>query len=329
MRRLHATGAMIAAVLLACALVSGGTTAAAGVRTKPGPPPVLPVHVRPEGFTIPGPNPRPGGPVTFRVTAEGAHGYWWNAYKLLNGATIEQFVEWLEKRSNPDPAVSLPAMQALYTNVEWAGGAKVYPNRPLELTQTLTPGTYYFGSLAIPGPQGGPEPADPMDRAAAMLARTGGEATAVEGEEPSVFGYLDVTDEYRPARQPQVDGTILMFEAQGRDVMIVPRDLPARGRLLVLNRTLQPQETVFMDLAPGATDRAIAAYFKAEREGAPLPPRPFYDSIGGMLSISPNKQIIMGYELPSGRYGIFSWLRDAYTGVDSAANGMHAVVTLR
>lgn len=329
------------AAALAVLLAVAGIGLAAPAQSAPAKPsrldpaPVLNVHVTPEGFVVPGPNPRPGGPVTFRVTAEGAHGYWWNVYKLLDGATIDQFVTWNAERGSDDPEVARAAMKNLYRYVEWSGGAKVYPGKPLELTQTLTPGTYYFGSLAIPGPQGAPEPAAaagggvPAEVAAPTPAGLPAAKAAVEAQEPSVFGWLDITEEYRPARLPRVDGLVYMTEAGGRDVMIAPRRLPAQGRVWVINHSRQPQETVFMDLRDGATHRDVRAYFDAQLDGRPLPPRPFGDSIGGMLALSPDKQIIMGYEMPADTYGLFSWLRDSDTLLDAAATGMTSVIDLR
>ncbi|MET8005449.1 hypothetical protein [Nonomuraea glycinis] len=271
-------------------------------------PPVLDVHVTQEGFTVPGPNPRPGGPVTFRVTAEGAAGYWWTAYKLRGDTTLPQFVEWMEQSASPDPAVALPALRSLYDNVDYSGGAKIHPGDTVELTQTLTPGIYYFGSQVAWGEQ----------------ARSAGAAA-----DPSPFGWLEVTDEVAPARSPSIDGVVYMGRIRNRNVIVAPASAPADGRLLVRNDTDQPQEVMFLELAPGATDRDIQEYFDAELEGRPLPPRPFYDSVGGMLALSPGKQLVLMTGLPPGRYGIFSWLRVPETGIDSAALGMHKVITLR
>ncbi|WP_378789499.1 hypothetical protein ACFMQL_37180 [Nonomuraea fastidiosa] len=242
------------------------------------------------------------------MTAEGAPGYWWTIYKLRNGATLQQFVEWMAQSASPDPAIALPAVRALYENVDYSGGAKIHPGDTVELTQNMTPGIYYFGSQAVWGAQ----------RAAAAPAAA-----------PSPFGWLEVTGEVAPARMPKIDGVVSMKRLHDRNIMLAPVSAPANGRLLVRNDTDQPQEAVFLELAPGATDRDIQEYFDAELEGRPLPPRPFYDSVGGMLALSPGKELVLKPGLPPGRYGIFSWLREPETGIDSAALGMHRVITLR
>ncbi|MDH2427232.1 hypothetical protein [Sphaerisporangium sp. TRM90804] len=332
--------AAAALLLLASFLVSalGAAPASAG-RVPLAAPPVLNVHVSPAGFVIPGANPRPRGPVTFRVTAEGAHGYWWTVYKLKNGATLTQFVDWITKSASPDMSVALPALRSLYDNVEYSGGAKVYPGNTVELTQTLTQGDYFFGSAAIPGPQvPGAAPSvkslveGRLDVDALKAAVPAGEApearTAAEPA-PSPFGWLQVTQENSPALPLPIDGVVYMGNLLGKDFMIASGSIPADGRLLVRNDSSQPQEAMFLELLPGATDRDIQAYFDAQLAGRPLPPRPFFDSIGGMLALSPGKQMMFSVHLPPGRYGVFSWLRIPETGIDACALGMHEIMTLR
>lgn len=288
-------------------------------------PPVLDIHVTPEGFTVPGPNPRPSGPVTFRVTAEGPTGYYWSAYKLLNGTTLVQFVEWMQQSNSPDPDVALPALRLLYQNVDYSGGAVIHPGKTIELTQTLTPGVYYFGSSPI----GGWQPTGAAAPSISDLAASGPSISALQSSEPSPFGWLEITEEVQRALPLPINGVVSMHRVGDRNFIAATTVMRANGRILVRNRTSQPQEAVFVELRPGATDRDIQEYFDAQREGRPLPPRPFFGNLGGMLALAPGKELLLSVDLPPGRYGVFSWLRDAETGIDSAALGMHRVVTLR
>lgn len=336
LRMLNALRLLAAATMLSLLMVAlHSTDAAARGEQRLPQAPVLDVTVTPEGFVIPGPNPRPGGPVTFRVTADGAHGYWWSAYRLRGDTTIDQFAEWMALSGSDDPEISLPALRNLYDNVEYSGGAKVYPSSPIELTQDLKPGIYYFGSQAIPGPQVDVAPQATTDDAPGAPASTDGPTAqrqavdALVDDPPSVFGYLEVTDERAPARPPRIDSAIYMGNAGDRDFLVSPGSMPADGNILVRNDSSQPQEAVFVELRPGATDRDIREYYEAQAEGRPLPERPFLDSIGGMLALAPDNQLILGIDLPPGRYAIMSFLRDPDTGLDGAATGMHRVVRLR
>ncbi|WP_378789501.1 hypothetical protein ACFMQL_37185 [Nonomuraea fastidiosa] len=54
--RIKPLSAVLAALVLFLVPIAGGAPAAAQGRPLP---PVLDVHITPEGFTVPGPNPRP------------------------------------------------------------------------------------------------------------------------------------------------------------------------------------------------------------------------------------------------------------------------------
>lgn len=256
-------------------------------------PPVLPITLTPEGFEIPGPNPRPAGPVTFKVDTPDPAGRFMGLGATRNGITFEQAMWLFWQSMSDDPAVAVPALQALYRDVEFFGGAGVFPSTaPLSVTIDLPPDTYY----------------------------------AIEGEH---FRQLQVTGPRRRARLPKIDGVIRMVvKRDGRSAFITPRIMRARGTYLVVNQSAQPQEAVFCGVAPTTTERTVQDYFDAVAAGED-PPNPLLTQVGGLMAISPGRTAILSFDFPPGRYSVLSFYRNPHTARKIAEEGMHRVVELR
>lgn len=303
-----ATAGAVAAFCLGPSGMAAGQPAGAVAGQPAGsspvqPPPVLPITLTMNGFSVPGPNPRPAGPVTFQFSAvPGPTGHWWTADTLNSGVTLAKATQDLDESYSSDPAVALPALRAFYSDLTFYGGVSVDAGSHLSLTETLDPGTYYLT-----------------------------DETATTGTTPpSTLGQaqLTVTAPYQPARVPPPDGSISATLSGGHQIIAAPAELPAAGRILLSDHTAQPQEFIVVQVQPGTTDQQIQAYFNAEQGGQPLPPDPFLATAGGMLAISPGRSAELGIAFQPGRYAVLSFVRDAQTGVEEALEGMHRVIIL-
>src|SRR4051812_48291419 len=87
-------------------VASARTTSDANLRLAPTP--VLSVNLTPQGFVLPGPNPRPAGLVTYHVTTQDPTGHYWATFSLKNGVTLEQVGQWFSEGELPDLSVSIP-----------------------------------------------------------------------------------------------------------------------------------------------------------------------------------------------------------------------------
>src|SRR4051812_42864298 len=94
--------------LLALTMSSGGTAVAAPVGP---PPPKLSITMTPDGFTIPGPNPRPGGYITFEVSTAVSGGQWLALMRPQPGVGFQQVMTEFIDAASPDPAVAMPALR--------------------------------------------------------------------------------------------------------------------------------------------------------------------------------------------------------------------------
>jgi hypothetical protein len=300
------TTAAAAVAAAAAATVLTGPSAVAGQQGGAGPrhdPPVLPITLTQNGFSVPGPDPRLAGPVTFDVTAAaGPTGHWWTVDTLRNGVTLAQATQDLDESYSSDPSVALPALRAFYSDMTFYGGLSIDPASHMSLTETLDPGGYYLSD---------------------ETATTGATPPATLGQ-----AQLQVTAPYAAAQMPLPDGLIDAQLSQGHQIFAAPADLPARGRVLLSNHTDQPQEFIFVQVQPGTSDQQIQAYFNAEVSGQTLPPDPFLATAGGMLAISPGRQAELGFAFRPGRYAVLSFVRDAQTGTENALEGMHRIITL-
>ncbi|MDG4820746.1 hypothetical protein O7635_02630 [Asanoa sp. WMMD1127] len=266
-------------------------------------PPVLPIEIGADGFAIPGPDPRRTGVVSFRIGTPDPAGYYWGIGRARDGITYERVQELERLSSSPDPAVSVPALRALYAAVEYCGGAGTFGGQaPITATMLLEPGDYQ------------------------ATART-----AAISPDPNAQVFLDsLRVARRPdiALPPRVDAVIRMVEdSAGRTTYALPERLPAHGTYLFVNETSQPHEAVFGGVGPTTTDEDVAAYFAAVRAGQ-RPPPVFLSRVGGLMAISPGRWLALTVDFTPGRYSVQSFYRNPDTGVGRAYEGMHRVVDL-
>ncbi|MFA1548305.1 hypothetical protein [Actinomadura chokoriensis] len=298
------TAALAAPLLLAvpaAAPAAGASTAAA----RSGPQ-TVPVEVTGDGFCAPGPDPRPPGPITFRVSTPDPAGHWWAVMRLRGEVTMDQVRQEFAESYSPDPAVSLPAIRAIYRDVDFRGGASVTPDAPVSVTSAFEPGTYYMSDTALEGATDG-----------CGTGRTHLQRFRVAG----------------PSRwTPPLSGETVIrarTTADGGQRFDMPRSWPSRASVVVRNQAEQPHEVIIVGVAPGTTDADVAAYFDALRNGDTSAPNPFGATVGGMLAISPGRTASFRIDLRPGRYCVLSFVRNPRTGVKSALEGMYTTVTVR
>ncbi|OLT37072.1 hypothetical protein BJF79_30240 [Actinomadura sp. CNU-125] len=279
------------ALTVTSGLVPGGSgRAEAATAGLFDPPPVLDIELTDEGFAFPAPNPRPAGLVTIRATTPVPAGHFMGLGAARNGISLEEGMRLFWMSQSPDPEVAIPALRALYRDVEFFGGTGVFPGTdPIAATVHLPADTYY----GIDGP---------------------------------IVETLNVSDEYRPAMPPRVHGAVRMVEHGDRTRFRAPRKMRAKGSYLVVNHTSQPQECVFVGVAPGTTDRDIQDYYDAP-EGE-KPPYPLQTQVGGLMAMSTGHMAVLHYDFPPGLYAILSFYRNPDTAVKRAEEGMHQVVEL-
>ncbi|WP_283133453.1 hypothetical protein [Rhizohabitans arisaemae] len=276
-----------AAVLAAGVFVPAGTAQAAGDDR----PPVLEITVDAQGFTFPGPNPRPAGPVTLKVSTPDQEGRFLGLGQLRNGIGLQEAMGLFWNSQSPDPAVAIPALRRLYRDVEFFGGAGVFPaTSPLSVTLNLRPGTYY-------------------------------------GMEGATIRELQVTRPYHHVRKPRVDGVIRMVRYGDKTRFVLPARMKAKGSYLVVNQTDQPQEAVFVQVPEGTTTADVQAFLDAERNGQNPPPL-LGTQVGGLMAISPGHSAVLEFDFPAATYSMLSFYRNPDTAVKRAYEGMHRVTRL-
>ncbi|GII80970.1 hypothetical protein Sru01_59520 [Sphaerisporangium rufum] len=266
----------------------GGAPAAA---SRPGPPPVLDLPVSAQGFAVPGPNPRPSGPVTFRVSTTEAECMLLALFRVKPGATFEEMKKAFDDVESKDPAIYLQGLRDQYRTTTFAGGAQVYPGRPVTLTVSLEPGTYYM----------------------VAASSTGGVGVQT----------LEVSAERGTAVLPRYDAVIRFVQAGDRARLVLPRRLPAGGTFLIRNDSALPQEAIFAPTVPGTTYRTVQNYFDALRAGATLPPNPLHQNAAGLLAIDPGRFAVFHADFTPWRYSLLSFLAEPEHGEQQAYLGLH------
>jgi hypothetical protein len=265
-------------------------------------PPVLPVTVTNDGFSVPGPNPRPAGLATFQVRTPDKTGHWLSLFRLNRGVTLEQAMREFYDSASSDPAVALPALRALYRDVDFQGGTAVFSTSPVGFTRLLTAGTYYL--VETP-----PVP--------------------VPGRPPFYLQTLEVAGPVRATLPPRIDAAVSMAQLRGRPTFLTRSTLPAQGGILVSNLTFEPAELIILHVSPDTTDADVQAYFDALRNGEDPASSPLGAAGAGLLAISPGRSAVLHVDLPGGRYVLVSFLRNPDTGLPRAWEGFHKVVSLR
>lgn len=301
--------ALLAAAVPATALAVGGTAQAVTARHaathRDAPPaPAVSLSLNPNTPFAISPNPRPAGPVTFRVSSGDGADHWFSGLVFNPGVTSQQAIQEIQNSFSPDPTVALPALQAVYRDITFAGGLSVTSSSPSWFTENLSPAAYQM-SDAPPG---------------AENSTSGARYTALQVNAPS-----------QRAAWPHFDAVLSVRENGGSASFLAPNRLPAHGAFLAVNprRNAQPYEFLLRQLLPGTTHAQLQAYLTAKGQGQPLPPSPFATSEQqGLLPISPGIASVFHADFTPGTYALLTYVRDPATGVGRAYEGTFKIVTL-
>jgi hypothetical protein len=276
-----------------------GTRVAA--KTWPAPPTVE-INTTKDGFCVPGPDPRPAGPVTFRVSTPETGPRWWQVMRLRGSATIAQVKQEYADSASTDPAVALPALRAIYRDVDFHGGTSVVADRPVSVTTELEQGTYYASDTALEGAT------DDCGTGRTHLQRL-----HAVGQPP------------RPSGRVPVNARVDAVVTDAGQRFVAPSTFPSHASIRVRNRAHQPHELIVIGVRPGTTDRDVSAFFGGDTSV----PNPFLTVAGGMLAISPGREAVFRIDLPPGQYCLLSFVKNPNTGIKSAIEGMHKTISVR
>ena len=266
--------------------------------------PVLEIEATADGFAVPEPDPRPAGPVVFRVSTPDEDGHKWGVFALRGTSSLESFLEDLVRSFSWDPAVKAEGSAGVNRQGRLLGGVNVYAEYPPhEFRAVLTEGTYYF-----------------LDYDDVVRPCLADRVRALR-----VTGRAD-TD---PAPAGGVDAVIEAVGEGAGERYEMPDELPCRGRALLRNHNDHPQEAVFGRLLPGTTDEELVAWMEAYKSGGKPDKDVFTGSPSGFMPVSGGEQAVIGYDLPPGPYAVFSFSRNPVTGAPGAFGGMRKIVTLR
>lgn len=286
-------------------------------------PSTLSINLTAAGFTIPGPNPRPAGPVTIRVTTPDKIGHYLYTAQLRGSTTVQDVQEWSQEINGSNLALHLRATHLLYKNVDYTGGVVVYPATPATFTIDLKPGLYYFYDT--------PAYSDSDAAATHLPARSGLVQTMAAFSGPSHLNGLQVVasgGQAPAAKSPHVDGVIHLVMQNGQPRFQVPASLPRDGTFLVRSDINQPAQAIFRQVPAGYTNTELQTYFSAVMAGGATPASPLSSSPGGITSISPGNSIIVHLDFPAATYAVLSFLEDPSNGVHRAYEGLHQIVVM-
>jgi hypothetical protein len=305
LRRFSTVGALLVApALLVGAPAKAQATAAA---TKPAVRPASQHAVRtldvvgsPIGFTAP--SRRRAGIATFRVSTTDPAGIRLGLFRLRPGVPLDRFVGHLRQTLTGERDEAVVAGRQVSREAVLLGGVATEPGSPAAFTQVLRAGTYHLIDYEDIE-EGGP-----------------GRPVAVH---PLVV--TDSIDHDQPARP---DALIRMVETPRGPRFHAPRELRSGESVLITNLSAQLDEAIFMPVRPGTTSAEVQRFFEAAENGE-WPESPFVGVPRGMPVIAPGQSAVLGPELPPGEYALVSWVFDLDNGAARAAQGMHALVTVR
>jgi hypothetical protein len=338
--RQHVRLAMVAAVLIVGGIVAATVAASASssqppaASSPPAPttvsqqhtttPSTMSINLTAAGFTIPGPNPRPAGPVTIRVSTPDKIGHYLYTAQLRGSTTVADVSQWSAAINGSNMAAHLKAVHLLYKNVDYTGGVVVYPATPASFTIDLKPGLYYFYDT--------PAYNDTDDDAAIHLPAGAGQVqTMAAFSGPSHLNALQVVASgSQPAavKSPHVDGVIHLVMEHGQPRFQIPASLPRDGTFLFRSDINQPAQAIFRKVPVGYTNSRLQANFSASLAGETDLPNPLSSSPGGLTTISPGNSIIVHLDFPAATYAVLSFLEDPSNGVHRAYEGLHSIVVM-
>jgi len=196
-------------------------------------------------------------------------------------------------RANSHSHDAALAMQRVFADTDFLGGADVFPDSPASFTVTLRPGTYYLGE---------------MSRRPAFHKLAVGPGAG--GVEPAASAQLTASDSRFHTNQPT---------------------LPAHGTITIRNTGRQIHRLNFVPVEAGTTRAELGAWLR-KTGGRPDGPPPAFAGRGpqlGTAMISPGRRFQFGYDLPAGRYAVVSFQPDSHTGKPQTLDGLYTIVTLR
>lgn len=204
---------------------------AAGV-TSPGPvvkPAVVTVHASEFAFTAP--KSAPAGTITFRMVNDGKQLHHVAIVKLLNGRTVNDFMEFMKKPGPPPAWV-----------VSVGGPNAVVPGQSTDATLTLEPGNYALVCFV-------PSPGDPTPH-------------VMKG----MISALTITPSSAPAVKLPADVNVRLSDYK----FGLSKPLTAGHHTIqVTNDAAQDHEVLFVKLAPGVTTKKLADWVEAGMQGPP------------------------------------------------------------
>jgi hypothetical protein len=289
-RTLAVASALVAAGALLA--VPASATAPAGP-TAPARAQVVPVAANPDGLVAPGAATLRPGIATFQVSTPDPAGREVGLIQLQPGVDLNTLLQNLAVvLLNNDLEAKKQAGAVVYRDSILLGGVVLQSRAPQSFSQLLRPGTYYlvdYRSLAAPNPSGHYQ------------------RIAVQGR-PSLAVTLP-------------DNVVVQYEtAAGAPRYFAPARIGQHSKLLIVNRTSQMADSLFLPVRPGTTDEDITRFFAGQAAA------PFIGGPQGALPAFSGYSVMLHADLTPGRYVLLSFVGDRTTGASGASRGMHTIV---
>jgi hypothetical protein len=180
------------------------------------------------------------------------------------------------------------AIDRLDDNVDWLAGAEARANKPGWFQERLTKGSYVL-----------------ID----------------QNQQAPIFSVLTVKGTVVPRQRIATQGTISTFTYGFR----TDGTIRANGWVMTRNRADQPHFIVLQHVKAGTTRHQVVKFFKTGGQGRPTWARRGSTSLG---VISPNRRAAWHLDLPPGRYALFCFWPDRFSGMPHVAMGMIDMVNL-
>jgi hypothetical protein len=181
------------------------------------------------------------------------------------------------------------AIGRLDDNVDWMAGAEARATKPGWFQERLTKGRYVF-----------------ID----------------QNQQAPIFTTLTVKGQVHKRQPVATQGTISTFSYGFR----TDGKIRANGWVMAQNRADQPHFIVLQHVKKGTTRHQVVKFFKTGGNGQPSWARRGSTSLG---VISPNVKAAWHLDLPKGRYAMFCFWPDRFSGMPHVAMGMIDMVNLR
>lgn len=257
---------------------------------------VVEVAVAPGGFAAPATV--PSGRLRLAVSTSDPSGAWLGLVRLHDGVPVSRYLADLRLAMGSDPASSLEGARRVAGEAVLLGGAAVTPGTPATVTVDVTP-----GPLLLVDYRDHAEP-DLESRVRVVTVAAGGREAGLPGT-PRDIRLVRAGDGVR-------------FEAPDR--------LGAGQPCTVTNETAQPNEAMLLPVRADVTEADLRAFFAALDRGDRDVRSPFTGLPVGAVPLSPGRSAVLATDLPAGRYGLVTWVRDLESGRHHAATGAARVV---